>query len=357
MSTVFLFLQFFNLDCWLVLFSVLNYLSINNYFFLIVSFCFVFKKISSVYFFIYFIVYFLNYKIFNVSGLMTPVTLSIGTLLIHPCVFYSSVLCGLLSIYTRWSYIFVIQWRVILFMAICSLFLGMYWGLFSYLWGFFWVNDSVEIWLLAFVIQYALYYHMTLIALKGKDIIILSLMLGLWLFNIRLGLVWTRHSFFNTLNTYYFYIVIYSAIIMQYNRFVSIFICSCYFIVSIFNCIIWGISLLLWVWRGYQILQHLILLVVYLWWEKRMSFYFIIFINKLIYSNTAFSYLYLIYIKNSTSLLISKAGVLLVIAQWSFLFSINYIAASWVFIKSLNTAYLLFIFIVGVFILSKEDLY
>ena len=81
--------------------------------------------------------------------------------------------------------------------AILTLFLGGLWGAGNSAWGFFWVNDHIELSLLKYISLLLLLLHTHVLEKRRKNIFIVLSLLVLQLLALRWGFVFTRHSFFN----------------------------------------------------------------------------------------------------------------------------------------------------------------
>ena len=122
--------------------------------------------------------------------------LLIGYNNIHPLLFYSAVIV-LYAVITCCEAFNKISTTTIFSIGVCSLLLGGYWGLNNTAWGYFWVNDFIELILLAVCI-------LSLFRLHCRNRVVFKIIGCLYLFYLvslivgsRYGLVFTRHSFFD----------------------------------------------------------------------------------------------------------------------------------------------------------------
>jgi hypothetical protein len=124
-------------------------------------------------------------------------TLHIGFLNIHPILLYTVCVIGLGSALYIESYKWIhIPISVVVLVALSALLFGMYWGVFSFLWGFFWVNDLVEWFLLVLILLLlALLHNSYTLHFKSSTSFYIIFLL-LYITAIRLNLLFTRHSFF-----------------------------------------------------------------------------------------------------------------------------------------------------------------
>ena len=163
-------------------------------------------KLFSYFFFFFFLEEFWENIIVDLN---LTVTLHLGLVNIHPLVFYS-------FLFSIFCCIFNFSWEVRLGMPLLfvlggvALVLGMFWGVFSFTWGFFWVNDSIEWVLLGLTLLYLSLIHTYYFTSQTNLVKFVFLFSLGCLFLIRFNIFWTRHSFFNELSVLYFNIYIYS---------------------------------------------------------------------------------------------------------------------------------------------------
>lgn len=133
-------------------------------------------------------------------------SLEFGLVNIHPTLLYFSLLTFLIFIFLRNSWGFQLSLFIQSLGLSLALILGMFWGVFSNLWGFFWVNDVIE-WILFFWL-YLLLILLHRLNLRYFLIYLYVLILLIGLFAIRLNFFTTRHSFFLTffVNNLYSYL-------------------------------------------------------------------------------------------------------------------------------------------------------
>lgn len=166
-----------------------------------------FKKIKYVCILYYFIfeiffknlIYTNNYYVLHLIK-----TLWIGTLNIHPPLFYIFIL--LFVINSFWTNFYLNKFTKIKLIKYLSLtlFLGGLWGLQSLTWGYIWANDGIE-WIL-FLIIFQLIFCIHSIRFENNVInILFSVNILLYfLILIRLNLITTRHSFLSNYNLNFF---------------------------------------------------------------------------------------------------------------------------------------------------------
>lgn len=187
-----------------------NFTSVLQYWYKVVSYliktysnlffiysCISFLKKSYIHFYLATFMFIkFNFFVDNLIILSIPSQLMIGYNNIHPFLFYFSFICGCLTlIYIRCFYIISIF--NIFILATFALLLGGLWGLGNSIWGFFWVNDQIEVILLLYSCVLLMFLH---IFIKQENILRLILCFALLtcvIFLLRWGFAFTRHNFFN----------------------------------------------------------------------------------------------------------------------------------------------------------------
>ena len=131
-------------------------------------------------------------------------TLWIGTLNIHPVIFYTATVFIYFYIFNKTTGSFLQKTLInninILTLSVSALALGGLWGTQSLAWGYFWVNDAIE-WSLFFLCIFLLYTkhkikNITTPYFHTNNLCLIFTVLIL----IRLNFISTRHSFFSTFN-------------------------------------------------------------------------------------------------------------------------------------------------------------
>lgn len=121
--------------------------------------------------------------------------LLIGYYNTHPYFFYLSLavfFCKYLGPSSH-NYVKVQHW----FWPLLALFLGALWGWGNSVWGFFWVNDTIEMTLLIFVVFVFTTYHSKTSLKSTSSYPQCLLILVIWLWLLRKGFIFSRHSFFS----------------------------------------------------------------------------------------------------------------------------------------------------------------
>lgn len=126
-------------------------------------------------------------------------SLLIGFYNIHPILLYFSFFFFFCNIYFNNNYV-VNSSTNNFYLTSFTLLLGGYWGAGNSVWGYFWVNDAIEQILLLNVVIFFLQIHF--FSSKQINYFSISLFISLlfYLFLLRLGLLSTRHSFFDSSN-------------------------------------------------------------------------------------------------------------------------------------------------------------
>lgn len=184
-----------SLNLWYFITGNLNVTTLNYVF--LICFLFFFTKNAKLLVVPIFFFFKASCFIFTVNKI--PLELIIGYNSWHPPLFYVSVI---LTVFLFWqteqSVKLFIKW--ILSVAVITLILGGYWGLGNSVWGYFWVNDVIELMLLFYILAILLYIHFVCNKYNKVNVLTILLCGFIFLFLLRHGLVFTRHSFFNTKN-------------------------------------------------------------------------------------------------------------------------------------------------------------
>ena len=127
--------------------------------------------------------------------LTLPSGLLYGLVTLHPLLLYTGLLLllGWVLGFQSWGFL---NFRIFTLVLLGSaLSLGMVWGWSNSVWSFFWVNDSIEWILFGFFMYSLVILHTISVTYFINYLTIFSILAG-WLVIFRLGLIWTRHSFF-----------------------------------------------------------------------------------------------------------------------------------------------------------------
>lgn len=126
-------------------------------------------------------------------------TLHIGTIVIHPILFYFCLVFLTIKVLRLLSWqslnLFQLTYSRLNHYLTFTLILGGFWGFQSTVWGYFWVNDMVE-WLLLMCIIYSLvHFHKPIHSKKILQPVQVLFILLNFILIVRLNLIPTRHSF------------------------------------------------------------------------------------------------------------------------------------------------------------------
>lgn len=261
-------------------------LNINffNYFYItIFFFYFLINKLKLFKFFIFFF----SFIVIKLKKKIITFGLLIGYNSIHPYLFYYSFL-NTIFYYLTLNSVYLNK-KIIYYMSILALILGGYWGFGSSVWGYFWVNDSIEWNLLTIVflnvLSFHVYYNLRFKMLYAS--VCLLILYNIILF--RFGFFFTRHSFFDLTklkNTFF----LYSCLLYFFNW---IFYLGCFLFLKCFSIFI-IVILIKKSWKKivvsnfYNILFHLFILALTFNWLKHRNMSEILinyfFLKKLLYS-------------------------------------------------------------------------
>lgn len=219
---------FKNLSFYLNYLISLNYWTFNTLFLLLFIGVFFFSmKIKVFYLFIIIKICFKNYFLKFLYKKKFVSALWVGTVVIHPLLFYFTLITLSLMVFFVNSSLMVQKTYKSKFFYIktfiLALSLGGLWGLQSFTWGYFWVNDGIE-WNLVLLITY---FCILLHIKSGNSYILLNFTLFILLFllfAIRINIVATRHSFLSSISfiiklllMYYFFNKVFNKFFLKKN--------------------------------------------------------------------------------------------------------------------------------------------
>ena len=158
---------------------------------------FFFYKVGFDYFILIFLFLSIAPRTSIVYANLTPPALLIGYNAIHPFLFYLAVTLTFIN-YTHWDFFFLIKKKYPLCFIIVALFLGGLWGSGNSAWGFFWVNDSIELILFCVGVYSVICLHRGRFGKLYLESYITLTLLITWVLLLRWGFIFTRHSFINS---------------------------------------------------------------------------------------------------------------------------------------------------------------
>ena len=253
--------------------------------------------------------------------------------------FYLSLLCGLILFTKPREISYITQLTLLLIGSLC-LVLGGLWGLGNAVWGFFWVNDFIEIILLVFLLSVLTCFHVYNTTESKFFFILKACMLILYIFLLRWGFIFTRHNFFNfnsINNLFLLYLTLY------FNNFFLFFAYSPFF----FMYILFTFYLVIMIfgrylkYRFFYVLVHAVSFSVFLVWVKFRENNHTIFSNQIFDDMSMFRF-----INNKISFYFSDVifldykFFLLTLNLWSF-----YVSKFMIFFINIYTSYCFFFYI------------
>lgn len=196
-STFFFFLtkyNFFTVKGFYYCFIELLNINSFNLFFLCIFIMYTSKFYN--FFFLFFIFFFFNIIAVKHSLTWIVPPLIIGYNSIHPVIFYVSCI-SLTFIKPFFEKSIVLKKKNLFLLSSFSLILGGYWGLGNSSWGYFWVNDFIELILFCFCLLYLILIHNTFNLASLLNMLYIGLYFFFLLFLLRYGFIFTRHNFFD----------------------------------------------------------------------------------------------------------------------------------------------------------------
>jgi len=284
--------------------------------------------------FIYFQLFLRLAVVYNI-----PNQLIVGLNCIHPVLFYLSLLCGLILFTKPREISYITQLTLLLIGSLC-LVLGGLWGLGNAVWGFFWVNDFIEIILLVFLLSVLTCFHVYNTTESKFFFILKACMLILYIFLLRWGFIFTRHNFFNfnsINNLFLLYLTLYFNnffLFLAYSPFFFMYILFTFYLVIM----IFGRYLK---YRFFYVLVHAVSFSVFLVWVKFRENNHTIFSNQIFDDMSMFRF-----INNKISFYFSDVifldykFFLLTLNLWSF-----YVSKFMIFFINIYTSYCFFFYI------------
>ena len=203
--------------------SSLNYLDTNILYLLVISFLFFPINIKLLTILIKF---FVASSIFIGKTFFKTLlsSLVVGTVLIHPIMFYTFLVIFLLKIYYNSNFIILFLFKIVnsnlIFFLTITMFLGGFWATQSNAWGYFWVNDLVE-WILLFIILTSIVLlHFWLLRSLHYNFFFIEFFILTIIILIRVGFFSTRHNFisFNISVYTIFFIYLIGISMLQFNN-------------------------------------------------------------------------------------------------------------------------------------------
>jgi len=179
------------------LFIIINSLNHTKYnIFLVLCVVYYINFLTYNYITVYFIVFF-NYIFVLKKWSHIDLNLVYGLVNIHPLFFYLSLFILTINIFCKTNKLFYTKLLTILFISLCAMFFGGFWSTGNSSWGFFWLNDPIELVLLFIILLSLAYIHCSFLFKNYYIFLFLFLIIILYLMIFRVGFIKTRHNFFN----------------------------------------------------------------------------------------------------------------------------------------------------------------
>lgn len=213
-----------------------------------------------------------------------PKGLLLGYNVIHPPLFYLSLIFGISFIFEKLNNIKSINTLIV---GLFGILLGGIWGLGNSIWGFFWVDDFIELMFLSYLILLALILHLTFYKNYINYYYVCIFIILTLLITSRWGLIFTRHSFFNILNIHNIFFIYFFTFFFNFLHFFLIFIFfiifNKYYIYVIIIFLILQLSNITF-YNKRWVLIHILFLVNYISWIKLKEYNLLYFFNKFLYN-------------------------------------------------------------------------
>lgn len=215
--------------------------------------------------------------------------LLIGLVSIHPPLFYLGVSCWL-NFFT-WSIkknkIFKSKLVIGMLILISALFLGGIWGWLNFMWGFLWVYDYIEFFLLWLTLTNIYWIH---IKFYKKFMFTNIWFLGILVFfyiSLRYSFLPTRHSFFSKLSSNIFKLYLFIILCINFFSihlfvfyliiFFKLKILSFVFSYILIILLIINIKKILYIYnKNYLILHSIVVYYIFIFFFKLTNYYFLL---------------------------------------------------------------------------------
>lgn len=183
----------------------------KNNFFILISLLYYFNYFSFNYFSLgCWLIYKLKLNVYTCEFI--NINLIYGLANTHPLFFYMTILFLFINFFLLSNLIIYFKVINILYISLITMFLGGLWSTGNSSWGFFWLNDPIELVLLFIIILILIFIHAQKKKNNYYNLIFIFLTIILYLFFFRLGFILTRHNFFNLKtisNTFIFFIFLF----------------------------------------------------------------------------------------------------------------------------------------------------
>lgn len=232
-----------------------------NYF--IIYFILVILLKQTNFLFFYFLMFNSYFKL--VAYVKIPNTLLIGFNNIHPLLFYTIFILFLSTMYSEFFLFKTKNFK--LKITTLTLLLGGLWGTGNSVWGFFWVNDQIELVLLLYILLQLSIIHIFNVK-KNQNFFILSYIIFIgYILILRWGFIFTRHSFINIklfINFYKINFLIFFGINFLFLIVLFIYKYYLYFLVYFINRYLYSNNFF----KIFYLILHLIVCIFFFVWVK-----------------------------------------------------------------------------------------
>ena len=248
----------------------------KNNIFLIINIISIFFQQFSYNFYLFFIYFFNNFsKVNNCNHI--NINLIYGLTDIHPPLFYITLVFFFNILLLTNNNKFYLKLKIIFYIGSYTMILGGFWGLGNFTWGFFWLNDPIEVILLFIILLVILILHTYMFKSKQYKFIYILFFIFIYLISFRIGFVNTRHNFFNIKNlsnlilSYFFALFIIQKNFFKFFFFLIIFNFFKFFLFFISTFFIRFLSILSRYLMGVHIFFFSLLVIFFKYKENNIS--------------------------------------------------------------------------------------
>lgn len=235
-------------------------------------------QIKVIFFFFTFLLYLFD-CFWLVQLTSIPSQLLVGYNNIHPVFFYFSFVLSFF--YTSsWKMGFFLRLKTILFASSIALLLGGLWGCGNSVWGFFWVNDSIELILFFLTCFLLVVLHSESSKNNALYLFTYLFILVIWIFLLRWGFTFTRHNFFDlrklvNSSFYSFLFITQGGVLLFFvTTFLIFFNFFLYFLlIFLFSCFSFNLSFF----KNFILLLHLSIFIFFFCWLSYRQNNFLLF--------------------------------------------------------------------------------
>lgn len=164
--------------------------------------------------------------------------LLIGLVSIHPPLFYLGIFCWIriFIMFVNNHFIYKCNLKINMIILINALFFGGIWGWLNFSWGYIWVYDYIEYFLLWLILTNTIWMHTKIYKQYLYTNMFVLGLFTLFYFSLRYSVIPSRHSFFFKIKGIFYKIIIY---IFLYLNFLNLFLLK-FFLVFFFKYKLWS---------------------------------------------------------------------------------------------------------------------